>query len=141
MNHVVQKGYLGRDPETKTTSKGSVTTVSLAVNQPGDRPTMWLQLEAWHNDRAYSAGAALAGLRKGDGVIVSGSLGMDSWDDRETGEKRERTKIIVANVAKTERIELDAAPAAPAAPERHVGARPTGRRAPAPAPRGEDVPF
>ena len=55
----------------------------------------------WHNIVAFGKLAEICGqyLRKGKLVYIDGSIHYDSWDDKETGQKKYRTEIT-ANTMK-----------------------------------------
>jgi single-strand DNA-binding protein len=91
-------GCLTRDPELKTTPKGtSVAEVSLALNRSltndqGERreETTFVDVELWGRQ------AELAGeyLHKGRPVFVEGRLKFDTWEDKETGQKRSKLRVV-----------------------------------------------
>ena len=58
-----------------------------------------------HNIVAWSKLAEICGqyLRKGKLVYIEGSLRTDSWDDKETGQKRYRTEIVANNMQMLDR--------------------------------------
>src|SRR5581483_7281360 len=85
VNKVILVGHLGKDPEVKYTPQGTpVAKFTLATNE-------------WHNISAWQRTAEIAGeyLKKGSQVYIEGRLRTDSWDDKETGQKKYRTEIIV----------------------------------------------
>jgi len=93
MNAVLISGNLGRDIELKTTTTGiPVVSFSVATKvKLGDKDlTAWIDCEAWRKDAEK---AAVLG-KKGVAVTVAGYLKVDSWDDKETGKKRSRTKVV-----------------------------------------------
>lgn len=71
-------GRLGRDPETKTVGKGTVTEFSVASDHGfGDRKnTSWIRVSCW----GKSGEAATRFLKKGDGVICTGEIDLRTWD-------------------------------------------------------------
>ncbi len=91
-------GTLTRDPEMKTTSKGTnVCALGLAVNraytnEQGERreEATFVDVEVWGRQ------AEIAGqyLRKGRSVYVEGRLKLDTWDDKETGQKRSKMRVV-----------------------------------------------
>lgn len=95
-NMLVISGNLGSDPEMKFTANGkAVTTVNLAVSLGfGDnKKTMWLRVEAWEK-----LGEHLNNFQKGNRVTVTGRLDEDAWDDKATGQKRTKTKVVASNI-------------------------------------------
>uniref|UniRef100_A0A7S2UQ80 Single-stranded DNA-binding protein n=1 Tax=Attheya septentrionalis TaxID=420275 RepID=A0A7S2UQ80_9STRA len=57
----------------------------------GDEETDWFALEIWGRDAEYAAKY----VEKGSRIGVTGSLVVDNWTDRATGEPRSRPKILV----------------------------------------------
>ena len=97
LNKVFLMGRLTFDPELRRTTGGTaVTELRLATTRSwsgrdGERreETLFIGVTVW--DR--QAENCCQFLRKGSAVHVEGSLKMDSWDDKNTGEKR--SKILV----------------------------------------------
>jgi len=92
-------GNLGKDPEVKSTPSGmAVATFSLATTERAkDKDGNWQDRTEWHNVKAFGRTAEVVGeyLKKGRSVYVEGRIHYDSWDDKETGQKRYRTEILV----------------------------------------------
>jgi single-strand DNA-binding protein len=108
MNLVVIKGNLVRDPEIRDVNVGGRTTkvvnFTVAVsrffkkaNGDRDKDTTFIPCEAW------DTGAERIGLilKKGDPVLVEGSLKTESWE--KDGQKHSRMKVRVANFDKLNR--------------------------------------
>lgn len=108
MNLVVLKGNLVRDPETREVEvsgrKTKVVNFTVAVsrffkkaNGERDKDTVFIPCEAW------DTGAERIGLilKKGDPVLVEGSLKTENWE--KDGQKHSRTKVRVANFDKLNR--------------------------------------
>ena len=98
-NKVILMGNLTRDPEVRYTPSGTaVTDIGLAVNrywfdkQANERreETTFVDVTLWGR-QAEVAGEYLA---KGRPVLIEGRLHLDSWDDRETGQKRSKLKVV-----------------------------------------------
>ncbi len=97
LNKVLLIGNLTQDPELRRIPSGTaVSTLRLAVNESfqsksGERVerTVFLDVDVW--DRQAENCAQY--LSKGSPVFVEGRLQMDSWDDKETGQKRSRLKV------------------------------------------------
>lgn len=98
INKVIIVGNLGRDPEMRYTPSGApVTSFSVAVTRGWNTPegerreeTEWFNVETWNK----LAEIANQYLTKGKQVFIEGRLKTDSWEDRNTGEKKYRTKVI-----------------------------------------------
>ena len=88
MNHVCIMGRLVRDPDLRYTSAGTaVANVSLALNR-GDDVT-YVDVTIW--DKRAEAFAKFHS--KGDMAAISGRLTQDTWEDKETGQKRSKMKV------------------------------------------------
>jgi single-strand DNA-binding protein len=99
INSVNLVGRLGQDPETRYFESGSVLTkLSLAVNRQTSRDEQpdWFACELW----GKTAEVAANYTRKGSLIGVTGSLKLETWSDRDSGEPR--TKPVI----KVERLEF-----------------------------------
>jgi single-strand DNA-binding protein len=102
VNKVMILGFLGVDPELKHTSQGlaiamlRVATSRRWLDKDGERQeeTDWHDVEVWGR-QAEAAGEHLA---KGRQVYVEGRLRTDAWTDRQSAQKRYRTKIVAEQV-------------------------------------------
>ena len=107
VNKVILIGRLGKDPEIRSTPQG--TTVAKFTMATDDRYTdrngEKQERTEWHNIVAWSKLAEICGqyLKKGKLVYIEGSLRTDSWDDKETGQKRYRTEIVAQNMQMLDR--------------------------------------
>jgi single-strand DNA-binding protein len=99
VNKVILIGNLGKDPEVKYTPSGTaVAKFSLATNdRQKDKSGEWKDHTEWHNIVAFQRTAEIAGeyLKKGRTVYIEGTLRTSSWDDKESGQKRYKTEILV----------------------------------------------
>lgn len=107
VNKVILVGRLGKDPEIRSTPSGtSVAKFTLATDERyTDRNGEKQQRTEWHNIVAWGRLAEICGqyLKKGKLVYIDGSIRTDSWDDKETGQKRYRTEIIADNMQMLDR--------------------------------------
>ena len=103
LNKVMIIGNLTADPEVRTTPRGtSLTELRLAVNRisngqnDGERreETTFLDVTCWGRTGEIAAQY----LSKGRPVFIEGRLQMDSWEDKQTGQKRSRIRIIAENL-------------------------------------------
>lgn len=102
LNKVFLIGNLTRDPELRYTPGGSaVTDLRLAINRvyttkDGERreEATFIDVTVW--DR--QAENCCQYLKKGRPVHIEGSLRMESWDDKTTGEKRSKIKVLADQV-------------------------------------------
>ena len=97
-NKVILLGNLTRDPEVRYTPKGSaVCDLGLAVNRQYTLDSGEKREEVTYVDVVLWARLAeIAGeyLKKGRPVFIEGRLQMDSWDDKQTGQKRTRLRVV-----------------------------------------------
>lgn len=101
-NKVMLIGNLTRDPEVRWTPKGSaVTDLGIAVNRAytldsGEKreETTFVDVTMWGR-LAEIAGQYLS---KGRPVFIEGRLQLDTWDDKTTGQKRSKLKVIGENM-------------------------------------------
>ena len=102
VNKVILVGNLGKDPEVKYTPSGmAVARFSLATNERvKEKDGNWGDRTEWHNIVLFDRKAEIAGeyLKKGRTVYIEGSIRTNSWDDKETGQKKYRTEIIGQNM-------------------------------------------
>lgn len=173
LNRVFLIGNLTRIPEMRVTPNGTaVCQFSLAINRHSKdadgqsrEEVTFLDCEAW----AKTAELITKYLTKGSPVMVEGRLRVDSWSDKQSGEKRSKVKVVVENVQflsagparqdqgapSGEQQDQQFAPApagytGPASEDRHPPRRPPQDK-PKPGPEGsafnydgnlnEDVPF
>lgn len=102
LNKVMLIGNLTRDPEVRYTPSGkAVADISLAINRVWNNDAGQKQEETTFVDvTLWGRQAELAQqyLTKGRGVYIEGRLQMDSWDDKETGKKRTKLKVVGDNL-------------------------------------------
>ena len=161
LNKVFLIGNLTRDPELRVTPKGTaICQFGLAVNRQYKDDTgatrdetTFVDIEAWGKQGELVAKY----LTKGSPAFVEGRLRLDQWEDKTSGQKRSRLKIVLDNVqflgraggggggqaaaAPTGAAVEDAAPVAE--PSSVPPPRPSAKPAVAPPPENvdEDVPF
>jgi single-strand DNA-binding protein len=99
VNKVFLLGNVGKDPEIRTSAGGmTVATFSLATaDRAKDSSGAWVDKPEWHNLVCFDklADTAKNYVKKGSSLFVEGKITNRSWDDKETGQKRYRTEIIV----------------------------------------------
>jgi single-strand DNA-binding protein len=107
-NTVHLTGRIGNDPELKYLDDGKVVVnLSLATKRKyhylerkeeninsGEDETDWFGLEIWGQTAEFVAKY----VEKGSRVSVVGSLQLDQWIDKESGESRSRAKIFVRDL-------------------------------------------
>ncbi len=98
-NKVILVGNLTRDPEVRYTTGGTaVTEVGMAVSRnwtdkstnERKEETTFVAVTLWGRT------AEIAGeyLSKGRPCLIEGRLQLDQWEDRETGQKRSKLKVV-----------------------------------------------
>lgn len=95
MNKAILMGRLTRNPELRQTASGiSVCTFTLAVdrkykNNSGERQTDFIPIVVWRQQAEFAHQYFKQGIR----VLVSGTIQVRAWDDRD-GNKRYTTEVI-----------------------------------------------
>jgi len=102
-NKVILIGNLTRDPQVKYTTGGTaVTEIGLAVNRKwlDKQSNQWKDETTFVDVTLWGRTAEIAGeyLAKGRPVLIEGRLQLDSWDDRETGQKRSKLRVVGENM-------------------------------------------
>src|SRR3982074_360869 len=101
-NKVILLGNLTRDPEVRYTPKGSaVADLGIAVNRQYTLDNGEKREEVTFVDVTFwGRTAEVAGeyLKKGSPGFVEGRLQLDSWDDKTSGQKRTKLKVIGENM-------------------------------------------
>ncbi len=105
VNKLILIGRLTRDPEVRTFSNGGkVAKFGFAVNnrkknsQTGQWEDMpvFIDCEVFNRgDNGKQADIAQQYLSKGKQVYLEGKLDLDTWDDKATGQKRQKHRMIV----------------------------------------------
>jgi len=154
LNKVMLMGNLTRDPEIKYTPKGTaIANFGIAVNRTytptegGEKreEVTFIDLEAW----GRTAEVIGEYLKKGRPIFVDGRLKLDQWDDKQTGKKMSKLRVVVESFEFLGSREGGAGGAAP--PSGEPASAPPQRRAPAAPPRPpadpdldaqpDDIPF
>jgi single-strand DNA-binding protein len=102
VNKVILIGNLGKDPEVKYTPSGvPVAKFSMATNERyKDKGGEWQDRTEWHSLVAFQRTAEIIGeyVKKGSKIYIEGRLQTSSWEDKQSGEKKYRTEIIVQDL-------------------------------------------
>jgi single-strand DNA-binding protein len=149
-NKVILAGNLTRDPELRYTPKGlAIAKLGLAVNRRWTNEAGEQKEDVTFVDvDAFGKQAETIGqyLRKGRPILIEGRLRLDTWDDKQTGQKKSKLGVVLetfqfldsgnregggvpassAPAARPARAAASASPADPGADE---------------PPQGDDVPF
>jgi len=98
-NKTLLMGHLTRDPELRDTPKGTPNCqFGLAVNRQfkdesgatKDEVT-FIDIEAW----GRQAETIAKYCTKGKPLFIEGRLKLDSWEDKTTGQKRQKLKVVL----------------------------------------------
>jgi len=145
MNIVHLIGNLTRDPELKYTPAGkAVAEFTIAVTEK------WKTESGEQKERTAFVGCVSWGSRgdafakyhrKGDKACITGKLTQDTWDDKETGKKREKTRVEV-----TDWEFVNGKPSGSSQPRQQAtsdadGPLPKAKNNDGPLPGDDDVPF
>jgi single-strand DNA-binding protein len=99
VNKVFLLGNVGKDPEIRTTAGGmTVATFSLATaDRAKDAQGNWADKTEWHNLVAFQRTAEIIRdyVKKGSQIFIEGKIQTRSWDDKESGQKKYRTEILI----------------------------------------------
>jgi single-strand DNA-binding protein len=150
-NKVLLMGNLTRDPEVRYTPKGTaIATIGLAVNrvwttESGEKKeeVTFVDVDVWGR-QAETIGQYMS---KGRPLFVEGRLKLDQWDDKESGQKRSKLKVVCESfqflgAPKGTGEVSDQPPEKPARSGRSAAAPKPQTEEPPPAAEGEDnIPF
>lgn len=146
-NQVILVGNLTRDPELRVTPKGTnICQFGLATThkwkddsgQQREEAT-FVDIEAWGKQAELIAKY----LTKGSPALVQGRLKLDQWEDKQSGQKRSKLKVVLENVqflgsprqsGESASSDTAAGGIPPAAPQRHTP--PPAQNTP-----DDDIPF
>ena len=102
VNKVMLIGNLTRDPEIKYTPKGTaIADIGLAVNRTYSTDSGEKREEVTFIDvTLWGRVAEIVGeyCKKGRPLYVEGRLQLDTWDDKTTGQKRSKLKVVGENI-------------------------------------------
>jgi len=146
-NKVILAGNLTRDPELRYTPKGTaVARIGLACNRKWKSETGELKEEVTFVDvDAFGKQAETIGqyLKKGRPILIEGRLRYDTWEDKQTKQKKSKLSVVLENFQF-----LDSGGGRSEGSAEAPAARPAPVAAPAPEsgeadnpPEGDDVPF
>jgi single-strand DNA-binding protein len=99
VNKVFLLGNVGKDPEIRATAGGmTIASFTLATaDRAKDASGNWIDKTEWHNLVAFQRTAEIVRdyVKKGTQIFVEGKIQQRSWDDKESGQKRYKTEILV----------------------------------------------
>ena len=152
-NKVILAGNLTRDPELRYTPKGmAIARVGLAINRSWRTETGEQKEEVTFVDvDAFGKQAETIGqyFKKGRPILIEGRLRYDTWDDKQTGQKKSKLGVVLEGFQF-----MDSGNRADGVPSGAPSSAPRSRAATAPASapqpdsepdspphEGDDVPF
>ena len=142
LNRIQITGRLTRNPELRVSPKGTaVCSFAIANNRPlttkqrnaGQKPNPPVFVECVAFDAA--AQNVEKYFKSGSPIYIEGELQLDQWEDKESGQKRSRHKIVVSNFQFLE------APAKPTADNQAGGSSAAQQPGGSDSNTDEDVPF
>ena len=147
-NKVILAGNLTRDPELRYTPKGSaIADLSMAINRTWKSESGETKEEVTFVDvAAYGRTAEVIAqyLKKGRPLLIEGRLKLDQWDDKQTGQKRSKLRVVCDTFQFLDSGRPTEGGAAEAPRSRPAAAKPGAAEpaeADAPPPEDDDVPF
>ena len=150
-NKVILAGNLTRDPELKFTPKGlAIAKLGIAVNRRWKSETGEVKEEVTFVDVdsfGKQAETVAQYFRKGNSILIEGRLRLDTWDDKQTGQKRSKLGVVLEGFSFLDSKGQSDGSSGPTAP-RSPASQPSNPSRPATAPDAEampgeddDVPF
>lgn len=98
LNKLMLIGNLTRDPELRHTPKGTaVAEISLAINRTWTNESGQKQEEVTFVEATFwgrQAETLQQYTSKGDPLFIEGRLQLDTWDDKDTGKKRSKLRVV-----------------------------------------------
>ncbi len=99
VNKVILVGHLGKDPELRYAQSGTamananIATTERRKNREGE----WADHTEWHRLVFFGKTAETLAryCKKGKQLYVEGRIQTRNWEDKETGQKRYTTEILV----------------------------------------------
>lgn len=113
VNRATLLGNVGKDPEVKSTASGTIiANFSIATTDRTKVDGEWVDATTWHNLVAFGKLAEIIRdyVKKGSPLFVEGKIQNRSWDDKDTGQKRYKTEILVNEISLLGGAERAAAP-------------------------------
>lgn len=96
-NKVIVMGNLTRDVELRHIPSGTaVADIGVAINDRRKVNDEWVDETTFADVTLWGRTAEVAAeyLQKGSPVFLEGKLKLDTWEDRESGQKRSKLKIV-----------------------------------------------
>lgn len=95
MNSVQLIGHVGGTPDIKEVGKDNIKIAefSIAVRRSKEE-TDWINCKAWRDNASFIQQY----VKKGSQIGISGRLTEETWQDKQTGEKRRKHLVTVTSV-------------------------------------------
>lgn len=149
-NKVILVGNLTRDPELRYTPKGTaIAKIGIAINRNWTTETGEKREEVTYVDvDAFGKQAELIGqyFKKGRPILMEGRLKYDTWDDKQTNQKRSKLGVVMESFQFIDSQRTGEGGASGGGAARPARPAPASSDAPpaepeGPAPEEDDVPF
>ena len=102
VNKAFLLGHVGKNPEIRSTTGGTLVAASslATADRQKDQQGNWQDKTEWHNIIAFGRTAEIVRdyVKKGTQLLVEGKIQTRSWNDRESGQRKYRTEILVAQL-------------------------------------------
>jgi len=103
VNKVFLWGKVDKNPEIQSTPNGAiVANLTLATSDRfQDAQGNWQDRTEWHNLVAFKRTAEIIRdyVKKGSKLYIEGSLRTSNWEDKQSGQKRYKTEVIVNDLS------------------------------------------
>ncbi len=96
-NRTIVVGNLTRDVELRHIPSGTaVADIGVAINDREKRGDEWIDVTTFVDVTLWGRTAEVAAqfLSKGSPVLVEGRLRLETWNAKESGEKRSKLKVV-----------------------------------------------
>jgi len=106
LNKVILAGFLGKDATIHTGKNGNFTILELATNESykDKESDKYITRTEWHKLIVFGGrGEYAAKLKKGDHILVEGSLHHNEYESKKTNTKQQSNSIRVTNIQKLDR--------------------------------------
>ena len=106
LNKVILAGFLGKDATIHTGKNGNFTILELATNESykDKESDKYITRTEWHKLIVFGGrGEYAAKLKKGDHILVEGSLHHNEYESKKTNTKQQSNSIRLTNIQKLDR--------------------------------------
>jgi single-strand DNA-binding protein len=106
MNKVILAGFLGKDATIHTGKNGNFTILELATKESykDKESDKYIARTEWHKLIVFGGrGEYAAKLKKGDHVLIEGSLRHNEYESKKTNTTQQSDSIRVTNIQKLDR--------------------------------------